>query len=213
MTQHLTDAVVKRLKPPVRGNRVTYDDPVKGFGARVTAAGARAFVLNYVTKAGRERRYTIGQFPDWQTTAARSRARELRRLIDDGGDPLADIEAERSAPTVNELCDRFEQEHLPRKRPGTAERLQADADESHPPALRRAYQGGGRRLRGYRSAPPQDQQERRHVRGQPLRRGVVEDVLARHPLEYADRQSVQGHREEHRVRPAALLVGRRAGAA
>ena len=121
MTQHLTDAVVKQLKPPVRGNRVTYDDPVKGFGARVTAAGARAFVLNYVTKAGRERRYTIGQFPDWQTTAARSRARELRRLIDDGGDPLADIEAERSAPTVNDLCDRFEQEHLPRKRPGTAE--------------------------------------------------------------------------------------------
>ena len=41
-------------------------------------------------------------------------------MIKDGGDPLAEIEAERSAPTVAELIDRFEAEHLPRKRPRTA---------------------------------------------------------------------------------------------
>jgi site-specific recombinase XerD len=64
--------------------------------------------------------YTIGQFPDWSTTAARAKARELRREIDAGGDPLAEIEAERSAPTVAEVIDRFEAEHLPRKRPQTA---------------------------------------------------------------------------------------------
>ena len=58
---------------------------------------------------------------DWSTTAARTEASRLRRLIDEGGDPLADIEAERAAPTVWDLCDRFEQEHLPRKRPGTAD--------------------------------------------------------------------------------------------
>ena len=40
--------------------------------------------------------------------------------IDDGGDPLAELEAERAAPTVAELIDRFEQEHLPSKRPATA---------------------------------------------------------------------------------------------
>ena len=119
MAQHLTDAAVKRLKPPAQGNRVTYDADVKGFGARVTAASARAFVLNYVTKAGRERRYTIGQFPDWSTTAARAKARELRRLIDDGGDPLADIENQRSAPTVADLIARFQEEHLLRMRAST----------------------------------------------------------------------------------------------
>ena len=74
MAQHLTDAAVKRLKPPAQGNRVTYDADVQGFGARVTAASARAFILNYVTKSGRERGYTIGQFPDWSTTAARAKA-------------------------------------------------------------------------------------------------------------------------------------------
>src|SRR5262249_14516656 len=73
-------------------------------------------ILNYVTKAGRERRYTIGRFPNWSTTAGRAKARELRRLIDDGGDPLADIEAERAAPAVVDLIERFEREHLPRLR-------------------------------------------------------------------------------------------------
>src|SRR5262249_23635631 len=113
-------AVIKRLPRPNQGNKVYRDDVVKGFGARVTAAGARAFVLNYTTKGGRERRITIGSCDDWAATAARAKARELRREIDNGGDPLADIEAEREAPTVVDLIARFEAEHMPRKRPGTA---------------------------------------------------------------------------------------------
>jgi integrase len=116
----LSDALVKRLPVPEQGSRISYDLDVPGFGIRVTAADARAFVLNYRTKGGRERRITIGGFPNWRTADARRKARELKRLIDDGGDPLADIEAERGSPTVAELCDRFEREHLPRKRPGTA---------------------------------------------------------------------------------------------
>jgi integrase len=116
---HLTDAGVKRIKAPETGNRITYDD-LPGFGIRITAGGARSWILNYRTRGGRERRYTIGSFPDWQTTAARQKARELKRLVDDGGDPLADVEAERAAPSMAELCDRFEQEHLPRKRESTA---------------------------------------------------------------------------------------------
>jgi integrase len=116
--RHLTDATIRGLPTPAKGNKVYYYE-VPGFGVRVTAGGARSFVLNYVARSGRERRYTIGQFPDWSTTAARAKARELRRDIDDGGDPLADIEAERAAPTVGELCDRFEGEHLPRKREST----------------------------------------------------------------------------------------------
>jgi integrase len=121
--QKLTDAIIKRLPTPATGNKITYDggkDAVKGFGIRVTAGGSRAFVLSYRTRAGRERRYTIGDADNWQTTAAREKAKELKRYIDDGNDPLGDIEAEREAPTVTDLIDRFEAEWLPRKRPGTA---------------------------------------------------------------------------------------------
>ena len=39
------------------------------------------------------------------------------RLVDDGGDPLAELEAERAAPTVAELIDRFERSTCRRKRP------------------------------------------------------------------------------------------------
>jgi integrase len=121
MGTHLTDAFCRRLEPPAKGNRITYDDDVPGFGVRVTTAGAKSFILNYTTRGGRERRYTIGSTSSWQTTAARAKAKELRRLIDDGGDPLADIEAEREAPMVSDLADRFEAEHLPRKRARTAD--------------------------------------------------------------------------------------------
>jgi integrase len=120
MSKRLTDAVVRRLPTPKTGNRITYDSAVAGFGARVTAAGHRAFVLNYYTTAGRERRHTIGEFPNWSTTAARQEARNLKQEVDKGGDPQADIEGERAAPTMAELCDRFESEHLQRKRPSTA---------------------------------------------------------------------------------------------
>ena len=80
-TIRLTDAVVKALPTPPKGNRVHYDDLVAQFGIRVTAAAARAFVYNYRTRAtGRERRITIGKFPNWSTGAARTEARRLRRL-------------------------------------------------------------------------------------------------------------------------------------
>jgi integrase len=116
MSHRLTDAIVKSLPPPAAGNRIAYDAEVKGFGVRVTAAGARAFVLNYRTRGGRERRFTIGSFPDWRATAARSEAAELKRRIDRGEDPLADIEANREAPTIADLCARYEEQHLPKKR-------------------------------------------------------------------------------------------------
>jgi integrase len=115
----LTDSIVKQLPTPENGNEITKDVLVRGFGARVTAAGSRAFILGYRTRVGRQRRYTIGSFPDWQTTAAREEARRLKRLIDAGGDPLAEIEAERGAPTVSDLIQRFLEEHVSRKRPST----------------------------------------------------------------------------------------------
>jgi integrase len=118
--QHLTDAVVRRLPTPTSGKRIVLDGEVVGFGVRVTAAGARSYVLRYTTRAGRERTFTIGGAEVWRCTAARSKARDLRRDIEDGGDPLADIEDERAAPSMVDLIERFRVEHLVRKRPSTA---------------------------------------------------------------------------------------------
>ncbi len=118
MAERLTDTAVKALPAPDSGNRITYDDEIKGFGVRVTSAGARAFVLNYRT-GGRERRITIGAFPDWTVKAAREEAKTLKRRVDVGADPMAERHADRGAPTVNALADRFEREHVTKKRPAT----------------------------------------------------------------------------------------------
>jgi integrase len=121
MAQKLTDRLVKTLPAPARGNRITYDTEVKLFGCRVTAAGSRAFIVNYRRKSdGLERRYTVGSFPDWSVPAAREEAKRLKRQIDGGADPVGEHRARREAPTVNDLLDRFEEEHLPRKRASTA---------------------------------------------------------------------------------------------
>jgi integrase len=116
----LTDAVIRHLPLPAKGNRIAYDDDVKGFGARVTAGGVKSFILNYATKSGRGRRCTIGRCDHWTTTDARNEARRLKHEIDLGGDPLADIEDARTAPTIGDLVERFEQEHVSDLRPSSA---------------------------------------------------------------------------------------------
>jgi integrase len=118
MAEKLTDAVIRDLAPPETGNHITYDTLVKGFGVRVTSAGARAFILNY-RSGGRERRITIGSFPDWSSTDARNEAKALKRRVDVGDDPMADRHADRAAPTINDLADRFDAEHLSRRREKT----------------------------------------------------------------------------------------------
>jgi integrase len=110
---------IKRLPVPVKGSKVHYDAEVAGFGIRVTANGARSFILNYYV-AGRERRFTIGDHREWTVTEARKEALRLRQMVSKGEDPVADKKALREAPTVAELCDRFEEEHLPRLRASTA---------------------------------------------------------------------------------------------
>ena len=69
-----------------------FDMEVIGSAARVQASGARTFTNDY-RHAGRQRRLTIGRWPVSSTTGARERAKELRREIDAGGDPLSLLSA------------------------------------------------------------------------------------------------------------------------
>jgi integrase len=105
--------------PPADGRKsyvIYYDATTKGFGLRVTKAGAKSWILNY-RAGGIERRYTIGSHRDpWRAAAARKRALELKALIDMGQDPQGEKHAIRVAPTVNDLIERWRTDHAPRKR-------------------------------------------------------------------------------------------------
>jgi integrase len=128
----LTDRIVKALKPPVittrisqdgksyRAGKIYWDSDVHGFGCRVTASGAKSFVLLYRTHTGRLRQITIGKYPAYSTEVARKDAKEHLHIIGKGGDPAADRKATREAPTFADLADEYCSKHLPKKRASSA---------------------------------------------------------------------------------------------
>jgi integrase len=114
MGEKLSEEAVKRLPVPDAGNRVTYfagaviqgAKAPRGFGVRVTAGGARAFVLNYRLR-GREHRFTIGGWPDWSVLKAVREARDLRQRVDRGEDPLEDRTPSPATKTISNVLDDF----------------------------------------------------------------------------------------------------------
>jgi integrase len=70
----LTDAAVKKLKPPTRGQADFFDELLPSFGLRVSHAGTRAWIV--MTRVnGRLRRFTVGRYPAMPLEAARKLAR------------------------------------------------------------------------------------------------------------------------------------------
>ncbi len=114
MVEKLNDEVVKSLPAPERGNKVWYFAGAKvqgkkvprGFGVRVTKAGAKSFIVNYRLKR-REHRYTIGAYPDWKVLPAVREARKLRERIDRGDNPQADKAPPPATLTVSNVLDDF----------------------------------------------------------------------------------------------------------
>ena len=110
MDNLISEKLVKRLQPPGRGNRIVYDEQIRGFGLRITAAGAVAFILNYRLH-GRERRFTIGRSPELTAEMARREALALREALRQGHDPLAERERLRGAPTMADLAEKYLRTH------------------------------------------------------------------------------------------------------
>jgi integrase len=81
----LNDKSVREPLPVKGRDYQIFDTEVRGFAVCIYRSGSRAFTLDY-RFAGRQRRITVGRWPEWTVTAARDRARQLRREIDEGGD-------------------------------------------------------------------------------------------------------------------------------
>lgn len=110
--QKLTEKVLRDAEPAEGRDYQIFDTEVRGFAACIYRGGGRAFTLDY-RYAGRQRRMTFARWPEWGVSAARERAKELRREIDAGGDPLATRGALREAPRVTDLIHRYVEVHLP----------------------------------------------------------------------------------------------------
>lgn len=115
----LNEKTVREAEPADGRDYQIFDTDVRGFAVCIYRSGSRSFSLDY-RHAGRQRRMTIGRWPEWTATAARERAKELRRAIDSGGDPLGQREQGREAPRFQDLIDRYVEVHLPHLAPTNA---------------------------------------------------------------------------------------------
>jgi integrase len=115
----LNEDTIKRLPIPEKGNRITYfpaavlqgSQVPRGFGVRVTASGAKSFIINYRIKRD-EFRYTIGSYPDWSALRAVREARSLRQQIDRGENPLDGRKRPPTTNTVSGLLDEFVERYV-----------------------------------------------------------------------------------------------------
>jgi integrase len=102
----LTLKTVKAL--PVTGKDIIHWDDENGrFGLRITARGAKSYLIQYRNAQGRSRRLTIGSHGVWTPDLARDEAAKLLRRVDEGGDPAESKREDRAAITVSQLCDEY----------------------------------------------------------------------------------------------------------
>jgi integrase len=118
-TGKVTKRAVDAIKPAAK-DAFLWDDEEPGFGVKATPAGQRCSCssIALAVAAAPVRRYTIGKFGTWTPDEARAKAKTLRKLVDDGIDPVAERTTRIQAATeftVNAVCDRFITECLRKK--------------------------------------------------------------------------------------------------
>lgn len=98
---------------PLRKDRyLIWDTEERGLGVLVYPTGIKSLVFQYDTLLGRSRRLVIGRYGDLTLDEARLRAKRLRVVVRDGGDPAGERAADRRAPTMNDLFDRYLRDHV-----------------------------------------------------------------------------------------------------
>jgi integrase len=119
MVERITDRFVKAVTPPSKGDHLYRDTELAGFALRVTAGGVKTFVFCFRLDGG-EYRMAFARFPTWTVAAARERAKELRRQVDRGENPLSQRIEARLAATIKDLWLDYDAKHLPTKRARSA---------------------------------------------------------------------------------------------
>ncbi|MBF0460381.1 MAG: tyrosine-type recombinase/integrase [Magnetococcales bacterium] len=112
-----TDRYIQTLKPKEQRYEVLEG---LGFSIRVTPTGTRTFFMVYQFE-GRNRRLTLGGYPEMKLAEARQKHADARQLLAQGIDPGAVAQTakaeERATPTVAALVDEYiEKWAKPRKR-------------------------------------------------------------------------------------------------
>ncbi|HEU4988764.1 MAG TPA: integrase family protein, partial [Gemmatimonadaceae bacterium] len=117
--------ITKRLVDGLRvdgGRTLLFDTELPGFGIRATSRG-KMFFVQYRAGVGRsapKRRMSLGRYGPLTVDQARQLARETLGAVARGGDPAADRDAAKDAPTVAQLGVDFLADVRDRRKASTA---------------------------------------------------------------------------------------------
>lgn len=103
----LTKTFIDKVQPPAEGYEIHWDDSLKGYGLRVTAAGKRVFVAQGRV-LGKAVCFTIGPFGEWTEFEAREKARKVLQGMREGIDPRDVKKAdEATRVTLRQVADAY----------------------------------------------------------------------------------------------------------
>lgn len=117
----LTKRLVDAAQPNDRPYRL-WDSELRGFGLKVTPAGAKSYIATYRAGTGRgapQREYTLGRHGVLTPDQAREEAQRVLSSARLGGDPQGERHLQRGELTVAQLCDLYLEEGTANKKAST----------------------------------------------------------------------------------------------
>ena len=103
-TLKLTDAFVRNAIAKDGGLTEYADEKEKGLALRVSPAGAKSWTFRYRLVSGKQKRISLGKFPDVPLSEARGRVVQKRAEVAAGGDPAA--EAKNARATARQALEK-----------------------------------------------------------------------------------------------------------
>lgn len=126
-------------EPPGEKPIFVWDDKISGFGVKILPSGKRKYLLKYRTKGGgrsaQQRWYTIGTHGAITLEQARDIANKVHGAIADGKDPQGQKEVFRGASNMTALWERFQKEHLSKRKSSTIRHYEQIWDKHIKPNL------------------------------------------------------------------------------
>jgi integrase len=116
--RRVTKRAVDALHCPAGRDRVfLWDDALSGFGVAAFPSGKKVYVVQF-RQDGRSRRMTIAEHGRKTPDEARSMAKKLLGIVEDGIDPIEQRRAARGVQTFREVSEEFLKVHIDAKRKG-----------------------------------------------------------------------------------------------